>query len=345
MQGQINIQYQPYAIASVRPFEIQKLCLHRTPEQVIQFIGLAYSLCGKAQQFAAQLALQDLTEEQLQQSAHHVSLENLKEHFIHLTQLLYTFELISEAERSHHLQGVGNWPQQKSNKADSLTICQRIHEKFSTLLPGFDLVKMSVQQIISLPKIKQLFQKIVPIQLAEPLPNIHQQHNIEAHMFSPKSWDMWVTTPALNTAIENTAFSRSHAYTAEFQSLNIAELQKRVLGKLLDAMANFKTLSNQTDKSSPPLFGFKKQDNITVSWVESARGRLFHLAEIDPQTQTTRRYAISAPTEWNFHPKGIVHQLIQALPQAEFSHWQKQVQQIAQIIDPCVPFHIHKGQA
>ncbi len=344
MQGQINIQYQPYTIASVRPFEIQKLCLHRSPEHVIQFIGLAYSLCGKAQQFAAQLALQDLTPKQQQQYAYQVALENLREHFIHLTQLLYAFELITETERSQHLQGVGNWLA-PNKEGDSSKICQRIQQKFSTLLPGFDLEKMTAQQIIALPQVTQLFQKIVSIQLPENMPKIDQQQHIEEKMLSSEDWSIWVTAPALSTAIENTALSRSRAIVSEIHPLKLAELQKRVLGKILDAISIFKRLTNQTVKNSPPLFGFKKQANRTVSWVESARGRLFHLVEIDPKTKTTQRYAISAPTEWNFHPEGIVHQLIQTLPRDDFLLWQKQVQQITQIMDPCVPFQIHKGQA
>ncbi|WP_319381231.1 hypothetical protein, partial [Thiomicrorhabdus sp.] len=47
------------------------------------------------------------------------------------------------------------------------------------------------------------------------------------------------------------------------------------------------------------------------SWVETARGRLYHLAHVESGKVTD--YAICAPTEWNFHPDGVAKQLLNEL--------------------------------
>ncbi|MCF6253523.1 MAG: hypothetical protein L3J38_02120, partial [Thiomicrorhabdus sp.] len=188
MQGQIDIHFQPLSIQSVRPFEIQTLCQNRTPEQVIQFIPLAYSLCGKAQKFAAQLALHTLTQPQQKQIAQQVVIETLKEHYIGMTQLLLCVNVITDEQRTYALQGVGNWGAKHTDSSDLKKTAQQIQETFSTLLPGIHHATtvnddQAVPTILSLPIMTTLLQQIMPLNMPHELPKLHQQKNIEKYLF------------------------------------------------------------------------------------------------------------------------------------------------------------------
>ncbi len=73
--------------------------------------------------------------------------------------------------------------------------------------------------------------------------------------------------------------------------------------------------------------------------VESARGRLYHWAEIGPDERIAA-YAIVAPTEWNFHPAGP---FVAALLGARVGHGEAArlaVTRLATLFDPCVAFDV-----
>lgn len=73
----------------------------------------------------------------------------------------------------------------------------------------------------------------------------------------------------------------------------------------------------------------KIHKNIGI--VETARGRLIHFAQVKKNIITN--YKILAPTEWNFHPEGVVAQSLVGLAPARAKH-------IVEAIDPCVEFEL-----
>ncbi len=69
-----------------------------------------------------------------------------------------------------------------------------------------------------------------------------------------------------------------------------------------------------------------------IATVATARGLLTHAARVEDGLVTA--YRITAPTEWNFHPDGLVTQLLRGL--AIWSDWIAEAQKIVDVIDPCV---------
>ena len=65
--------------------------------------------------------------------------------------------------------------------------------------------------------------------------------------------------------------------------------------------------------------------------VETARGRLIHAATTEGDRVT--RYAILAPTEWNFHPAGVAAQALAGLGP-------EQAAAVVEAIDPCVEYRL-----
>lgn len=72
-----------------------------------------------------------------------------------------------------------------------------------------------------------------------------------------------------------------------------------------------------------------------LGWIDCARGRLVHYAEVDSRRRIAR-YRILAPTEWNAHPRGLAAQLLAAIPDAPEPAVRRDAGLILQAVDPCV---------
>ena len=75
--------------------------------------------------------------------------------------------------------------------------------------------------------------------------------------------------------------------------------------------------------------------------VETARGRLSHSVILDDDLIAD--YKILAPTEWNFHPRGVLNQSLQSLntsTEVSDEEIETMAQMIIEAIDPCVAYDV-----
>ncbi len=83
--------------------------------------------------------------------------------------------------------------------------------------------------------------------------------------------------------------------------------------------------------------GSSPRPGCGLTQVEAARGRLVHGVAI--RAETVARYAILAPTEWNFHPEGPARRGL-----AEIAGGDGDVREIAELfitaLDPCVGYEV-----
>ncbi len=77
--------------------------------------------------------------------------------------------------------------------------------------------------------------------------------------------------------------------------------------------------------------------NPGLGQVEAARGRLLHRIQLDGER--IRRYQIVAPTEWNFHPQGVVAQSLKTLS-GDNEQIEQQARLLINEIDPCVTYQL-----
>jgi hypothetical protein len=75
-------------------------------------------------------------------------------------------------------------------------------------------------------------------------------------------------------------------------------------------------------------------DNTGLAGVETARGLLLHTVRLE--AGLVADYRILAPTEWNFHPRGPLHQGLSGLGPESECDLEAQARLIAQSLDPCV---------
>ena len=107
----------------------------------------------------------------------------------------------------------------------------------------------------------------------------------------------------------------------------------RMVARISEIIEILQTLPHpvQTDNDT----SLPNQSGIGI--VEAARGRLIHHVQLEEEEIT--RYQIVAPTEWNFHPQGVVVQALQQLPFA-VRDLEQQARLIIHAIDPCVGYDL-----
>jgi coenzyme F420-reducing hydrogenase alpha subunit len=75
-----------------------------------------------------------------------------------------------------------------------------------------------------------------------------------------------------------------------------------------------------------------------IGQVEAARGRLVHRVVLDDGY--VGRYQILAPTEWNFHPAGVVARGLASLPDTDKNTLRRQAAMLVSSVDPCVGYDL-----
>lgn len=80
-----------------------------------------------------------------------------------------------------------------------------------------------------------------------------------------------------------------------------------------------------------------------LGWVETARGLLLHAIDLDGEK--VRRYRIVAPTEWNFHPQGAVAAATVGVDETGAGDLRRRTERLLQSLDPCVAYRLEVEHA
>ncbi len=91
------------------------------------------------------------------------------------------------------------------------------------------------------------------------------------------------------------------------------------------------------DEVDVPLAKTSTSDNSGIGQVAAARGRLAH--RVDLEDGVVSRYQILAPTEWNFHPEGVVARALGTL-NGDREQIERQARLLINAIDPCVGYEL-----
>jgi hypothetical protein len=75
-------------------------------------------------------------------------------------------------------------------------------------------------------------------------------------------------------------------------------------------------------------------DGSGLAWVENARGLLMHRLRLEQGR--TAAYRIVAPTEWNFHPAGVLPAALRDTPAHDLDALHRRARVLVDSLDPCV---------
>jgi coenzyme F420-reducing hydrogenase alpha subunit len=83
-----------------------------------------------------------------------------------------------------------------------------------------------------------------------------------------------------------------------------------------------------------------------VAWVETGRGLLVHQLGFDTADEPRSRvYRIVAPTEWNFHPAGVLPAALHGSPAPDLESVRQRATRVVNSLDPCVACRVEFDHA
>jgi Ni,Fe-hydrogenase I large subunit len=120
-------------------------------------------------------------------------------------------------------------------------------------------------------------------------------------------------------------------------------LLTRLVARLLELASIPAKLQQQLQALIQSRFGIESMSSSSVAdeglgQVEAARGRLVHRVVV--RRGVIVGYQILAPTEWNFHPQGVVARGLMTLPAQEIGTLKQYADLFINAVDPCVGYRL-----
>lgn len=294
-------------VSSERP-DVAIVLRGRMADQAVQLLPMLFALCGQAQSRAAALALAAARgEECVPQLDANVQREVLREHL--WRSLLDLPPLLGEAPLQQELISAMKWiAEGKRNKLHALLSSSRI----ATLHQRLHLIEESH-----------------PIS-SRLLPRLDARRSLaEWPRLSGEFCRLpdWRGMPAGTGAI-----ARQQQTDRSTTSLFSACWRAR-FNELFEWATGDAQIGAGSTVSAIPV-----ADGIGRSLVETARGLLMH--EIVLEGERIADYLIVAPTEWNFHPHGMLVDQLLEQDAKDRDALQQHVARTVAALDPCVPWEL-----
>ncbi len=165
---------------------------------------------------------------------------------------------------------------------------------------------------------------------------------LHARLETPAA-DSFIRAPSWSHGCcETSAYTRQHdqPLVAALRSRYGNGLLPRLVARLQELAAGLETLRRRAPalRDDPGGAGASRSAGTGLAQVEAARGRLVHRVEIS--AGRVKRYQVLAPTEWNFHPHGLLAQSLEGCRQPDAETLYRQAGLLVNAIDPCVAYRI-----
>lgn len=140
------------------------------------------------------------------------------------------------------------------------------------------------------------------------------------------------------------------AYARHWQRTAMAPtaLAARLCARLLDVAECIDMLKGAVSGALPPEADPIRAEKIgpgeAFAALESPRGRLYHLVQANELRDVTR-YAILAPTEWNFHVRGPLVETLRGAEVGAGAEARRRMSRLIAAFDPCVSFDLRLTEA
>jgi len=365
-------------ISSSRPLQASKILIGKTPEQALSIIPLLFNICGVAQSRAALSSIQQSmlldTNPAMEMSRDMLVLvENAKEHMLRIfldwpklfnqdannPDLSYLSQLVDNFKSAIFYQGQAFSLNSKLD-IDAAKVETQI-EKLEQYLDDY-LFSMPPEywsdnkNIASLKQWTKHCNSIaahainticeqgwasqgytncnqLPELDNETLINYFNADDVEQFIAQPEWKGCCYETTALTRQFEHPLIQSLYR---EFHTTLIT----RWVARLIELASIPQQLHSMLKHLIKKNFNNNPEQKINqgLTQIEAARGRLIHRVEINQELISN--YQILAPTEWNFHPRGIITQSLASLK----SNDKKELRHLAHLminaIDPCVGYEL-----
>jgi len=362
---------RPVEIRSNRAVHAARVFEGKTPNEVEQLAPLLFSVCGRAQAVAAQHALAaadglTLPADQAVLHAALVRIETAREHLMRALldwprfvvrdmpdpELALLGALLPDAEAA--------LCEARENEAGRRAALAALFDRFDAVLTR-DVLGISPADWLSLSAPEDLFTRepastaVVPALLryleaagltagcaveSDFLPTLSCA-SLEAALCDTPA-ERFVELPEWQgRARETSPLSRQRnvPIVAAAMRQGAAGLPARIVAAATELAATRRDVSAVMGGAVEP--GIRSANvgaDTGMALVAAARGCLVHRAELEGGV--VRRYSVIAPTEWNFHPRGVVSRALGQLSTAGREAAHHQADLFVTLLDPCVAYSL-----
>jgi uptake hydrogenase large subunit len=365
-------------ISSSRPLQASRVMIGKTPQEVLKVLPLMYNVCGVAQARTSLKAIQNnlsLSEPRNAEAARDmlVLVENAREHLFRILIDWPTLFKLEQDQSQLPLLGrlIKEFKVALFANGDAFSLDSQLQPDGQLLRQLIDQLENTLQQAIYHQPIEQWLQindidtlynwskgydstatnslSIIcdhgwtsqGFSRLDPLPEL--DNNELMQRFNDSSAEQFIARPEWHgQQYETTTLSRQmdqpliQSLAQEFHNTLIT----RWVARLLE-LARIPTQLRQllTDiESSDSIVMNSSNSNIGLAQTEAARGRLIHRVEIE--NDLISQYQILAPTEWNFHPQGLIAHSLGNLTSKDPVLLQQLARLMINVIDPCVGYEL-----
>lgn len=343
-----------------RPDLAQKMLVDQAVETALKRVEQMFVVCKHAQKTAAMLALTpDQSRQQaiVQQQSNAIRLENIEQYFWRLIfdlpkELGVEVETKSFIQLHHLITKHLNKANDNDLASESLFLIKQHAEQVF-----FHLCRLSCDEFLSLSSaefqqwqqtsnasvtsflamLETVTNKPVSIACLSSKPDAQQLKRLLNALLTT---DNFCQSPSIDNQVAETGAICRNQFHSPLDSYINKSLAGRLTAKLICLAQLISELTNEVNED---LCGVFTQEKYQLSWVNSARGLLLHLANI--QAKKVHQYYICAPTEWNFHPQGILTHILNGCAVNSVEDAIKKAQLSALILDPCIEFNIGVSHA
>jgi len=366
--------FQQVNVSSTRPLQVTRLFTGKTVDETLRLLPMIYSVCARAQAcasvraFEKHLAISPHQEVEIRRQML-VDLETIREHLWRIfldwpkfsgqqpvREPLAAFLAIQrKLEAAINCEQSLFLPGPSLSSLDSQTALEEINKL--TLLLQNNLFGMSCEEWITLATAEHLlqWQNTVDSPATALLRLIHDRgwENAMAHTVTPLPPFAPATETTLINALQDDSFiarpnwqnrccETSSLVRNHSPLLNVCKstFGNGLLTRALALLTEISSLACQLGRwSAGKTFAYSAPAEQTqfLGLVRAARGELIHWVELEQNR--VKKYRILAPTEWNFHPEGILKLALQTLS-GPFEEIKLQAQLFIELLDPCVGYQL-----
>ncbi|NIA02632.1 MAG: hypothetical protein GWO88_00220 [Planctomycetia bacterium] len=364
-------------VTSSRPLHAAKIFIGKTPEQVMDIIPLLFNICGVAQSRAALSSIQnqlDIKADPELEKARDIMVlaENAKEHLLRifldwpelfeqdleLENLAYVGQLLMQFKQSLFYDGQAFKLESKMN-TELLRAREAVSELESYLKDNvFCMPTRQWLEILTFDDLSQWAKQCfgiaaetlhiiceqgwtyqgttqcrqLPYLGAKQLEQIFESDDVEDFIAAPQWQGHCHETSALTRQIDQPLIKALHE---EFYTGLITRWAARLI-EIARIPAQMSDLLDQIH--NPATNGLTSSGQNGIADVEAARGRLIHRVTIN--CGLISNYQILAPTEWNFHPQGLIKESLKSITAKDKDEWKHLASLLINAIDPCVGYQL-----
>ncbi len=330
-------------IVSSRPVNAGKLFEGREPRHVPALVPSLFAVCGMAHLLAARLALGIEDDGRTHRVARAALAETAREHVLHMALALGEPRALAPARALMDLpRGM-----LQDDAGDGARELEHVLENDVFGMPPGSWLEMDGLRKLRdwAAKTDALAARWIAPMLREPMagaggaecrPLERLNGEFAAGMLHGPRHEDFMAHPELDGAPAETGpHARHHAHplVAAARRAHGPGLLARAIARLVD-LARIPGERRQEGPWAAATIG-----DIRVAQVDSPRGLLVHSARSDGRR--VAEYRILAPTEWNFHPRGVARRAIASLHViGDDGKLETTAHAVAEAVDPCVGLDI-----